>query len=78
LQRVAAEAVQAESLIHRGRSAAISTPVGQVGGLAGILVARAWVAQGDAEAASVLAEFQTRLRAPGVAFGLVADSVPAG
>jgi class 3 adenylate cyclase/tetratricopeptide (TPR) repeat protein len=78
LQRIAAEAVRAESLIRRGRPAKLSTPVGQLGGLAGILVARAWVAQGNDEATMVLAEFASRLRAPGISAGIAADAVVPG
>jgi class 3 adenylate cyclase/tetratricopeptide (TPR) repeat protein len=70
LQRQAAEAVRAESLIHRNHEAKISKPVGQLGGLAGILVARAWAAQGDEDAVAILSEFSARLRAPGVQFSV--------
>lgn len=70
VQRIAAEAVLAECEIRQGRDTAVTTKVGDVGGLAGVLVARAWASMGDDDALTALSALSSRLRAPGIHVGL--------
>lgn len=70
VQRIAGEAVLAECQLRNGREAMLTTQVGEIGGLAGVLVARAWATHGSIDAFKALSTLSSRLRAPGIDHGI--------
>ena len=70
LQRIAAESVLSECESHQGRPGAPTAKIGELGGLVGVLVARAWAAQGNDDALAELSTLSSKLRAPGIELGI--------